>query len=329
VITLEELNRLPPKAFVDTLAAIFEHSPWIPQRAAERRPFSSRLQLLDAMRAIVQAATSEQQLGLINAHPKLGARGRPRQQLTQASSREQKRAGLDLCNDQEYARLEGINAAYLAKFGFPFILAVRGHDPPSIIAQMQRRLEHDRAQETRSALHQIGLIAGYRLAETVASNPAAEAQAMLERLCGSDAVSLLYEWMRAAALTVWSDGGDNFLGTLPGKDPQAGTLIVGLHHDPASPSLSYDGQYGWTCALAVAQHLREGGEELPFDLAIFARPNDSGPGTVSSLVLQQAGLMNAVIAEVPRILPASHGESALQFATRALQEFLLHTQCHG
>jgi N-carbamoyl-L-amino-acid hydrolase len=329
VIALEELNRLAPKAFVDMLAAIFEHSPWIPQRAAERRPFSSRLELLDAMRAIVQEASSEQRLGLINAHPKLGARGRPRQPLTQASSREQKRAGLDACSDQEYAQLEGINAAYLAKFGFPFILAVRGHDPPSIIAQMQRRLEHDRAQETRTALHQIGLIAGYRLAETVASSPAAEAHAMLERLAGTDAVSLLYEWMRAAALTVWSDGGDNFFGTLQGSDPEAGTLIVGLHHDPASPSLLYDGQCGWVCALAVAQHLKEEGEQLPFDLAIFARPNDSGPGSVSSLVLQKAGLMNAVLAEVPRVVPEAGGEPALESATRALQEFLLHTQCHG
>ena len=145
VISLDDLNRLSPEDFVLRLDGVFEHSPWIAQRAARLSPFDSRLQLLEQMRAVVNAATDTEQLALINAHPKLGARGRTRQALTQESSREQKRAGLDACSDEEYALLERMNVAYDEKFGFPFILAVRGHDPLSIIAHMERRLAHERA----------------------------------------------------------------------------------------------------------------------------------------------------------------------------------------
>jgi OHCU decarboxylase len=167
VIALDELNRLSSEEFVQTLGGIFEHSPWVAQRAAILRPFASRLHLLDAMRSVVKGASGEEQLALINAHPKLGSRGRSRQQLTQASSQEQKRAGLDALSDEQFTQFESMNAAYVEKFGIPFILAVRGHDPPSIIAQMQRRLHHDRAGEIPAALHEIGLIAGFRLAEAV------------------------------------------------------------------------------------------------------------------------------------------------------------------
>jgi OHCU decarboxylase len=168
VITLEALNALPVDEFTATLGAIFEHSPWVPQRAAASRPFASRLDLLDAMRAVVQAATVEEQLGLIRAHPQLGARGRKRAELTEASSREQRRAGLDACTDEEFDQLMRLNTTYVQKFSFPFILAVRGHDPNSILASISSRLNNDPESERLTALTQIGLIAGYRLADTVA-----------------------------------------------------------------------------------------------------------------------------------------------------------------
>lgn len=168
MIDLRALNQLPAPQFVEALAGIFEHSPWIAERVAARRPFRSRLELLEGMRRIVLEATPEEQLALINAHPKLGARGRTRQQLTAASSTEQKRAGLDACSDQQFAELERLNASYVDRFGFPFILAVRGHDPPSILAQIEERLGQGRSAEIRTALDQIGLIAGYRLEERVA-----------------------------------------------------------------------------------------------------------------------------------------------------------------
>jgi OHCU decarboxylase len=169
VITLDALNTLPLSELVATLGAIFEHSPWVAERAAAARPFGSRQQLLDAMRAVVQAAPAEEQLALIRAHPQLGSRGR-RAQLTEASAREQRGAGLDACTDEQFARLMQLNAAYTQKFSFPFILAVRGHDPASILAALESRLNNDAESERSAALTQIGLIAGYRLADLVGSS---------------------------------------------------------------------------------------------------------------------------------------------------------------
>lgn len=152
---------------VATFGGIFEHSPWVAERAAGARPFGSREQLLKAMCAVVQEASTEEQLALIRAHPQLGARGRRRAELTENSSNEQRRAGLDACTDEEFARLLQLNAAYMQRFSFPFILAVRGHNPASILAALETRLQHDAELERRSALTQIGLIAGYRLEDLV------------------------------------------------------------------------------------------------------------------------------------------------------------------
>jgi OHCU decarboxylase len=165
VTTLDELNAAPPTEFVTTLGAIFEHSPWVAQRAAQARPFASPQHLLDAMCSVVRQAAAAEQLALIRAHPQLGARGRRRAQLTAASAGEQAGAGIDACTDEDFARLQQLNAAYLAKFDFPFILAVRGHTPESILDAFATRLTNDRAGEQATALAQIDRIAGYRLAD--------------------------------------------------------------------------------------------------------------------------------------------------------------------
>jgi OHCU decarboxylase len=167
MITLKELNALSVGKFVALLGAIFEHSPWVAERAAAARPFGSRAGLLDEMRTVVQRASVEEQLALIRAHPQLGARGRTRAQLTEASAQEQRRAGLDACTDEEFERLMQLNGRYVEKFAFPFILAVRGHTPDSILAAMQSRLNNDAASERRTALTEIGLIGGYRLEAVV------------------------------------------------------------------------------------------------------------------------------------------------------------------
>lgn len=167
MITLAALNALPQPEFVATLAGVFEHSPWVADRAADARPFSSVPQLLAAMCAAVDRARPDEQLALIRAHPQLGSRAGTPRVLTDASEREQRRAGLTGISALEAARLAQLNAEYLHKFGFPFILAVRGHDPPSILAALTARLAADAVLEQRTALQQIGLIAGYRLAELI------------------------------------------------------------------------------------------------------------------------------------------------------------------
>ncbi len=158
---------MPVERFVALLGAIFEHSPWVAERAASARPFGSRAELLDEMRSVVGRASPDEQLALIRAHPQLGARGRTRAQLTEASAQEQRRAGLDACTDVEFDRLMQLNARYVEKFSFPFILAVRGHTPDSILAALQNRLNNNVTSERHAALTQIGLIGGYRLEDVV------------------------------------------------------------------------------------------------------------------------------------------------------------------
>jgi OHCU decarboxylase len=177
MLTLEALNAMSVQEFTAALGSIYEHSPWVALRAADRRPFASREQLEETMRRVVGQASRAEQDALILAHPQLGARGRQRAQLTQSSAHEQARAGLDACSEEQFAELMRLNGEYVARFAIPFILAVRGHTPPSILAAMRQRLAADAATERSTALQQISLIAGYRLGDAVASTGGSAAHA--------------------------------------------------------------------------------------------------------------------------------------------------------
>jgi OHCU decarboxylase len=168
MLTIEALNAMSVQEFTIALGSIFEHSPWVAARAARLRPFVSREQLYQAMCAEVARACDSEQDALILAHPKLGARGRQRAQLTDSSASEQSRAGLDACTDGEFAELLRLNELYMARFAFPFILAVRGHTPESILAAMTQRLANDPATERATALQQINRIADFRIAAQLA-----------------------------------------------------------------------------------------------------------------------------------------------------------------
>jgi OHCU decarboxylase len=168
MLTIEALNAMSVQEFTTALGSIFEHSAWVASRAALLRPFAGREQLQQAMCAEVAQASAAEQNALILAHPKLGARGRQRAQLTQSSAHEQSRAGLDACTDEEFAQLLALNELYMTRFAFPFILAVRGHTPESILAAMTQRLANDPATERATALQQINRIAGLRIAALLA-----------------------------------------------------------------------------------------------------------------------------------------------------------------
>jgi beta-ureidopropionase / N-carbamoyl-L-amino-acid hydrolase len=281
VITLEQLNALAPAPFEATLGGVFEHSPWVAQCAAPGRPFTSRLQLLDSMRAVVDEAAPAQQLALIRAHPQLGVRGQGASALTAASAGEQRRAGLASCTPAQAARLGQLNARYLERFGFPFILAVRGHDPASIIATFERRLESDVESERRTALSQIGAIAAYRLADMIASPAGPEIMAMLERLArpATSARAMVREWMQAAGLEVWpapdtEPAASHLVGRADGES-SAKALLTGVYHDPRRQLLRYQGRAGFVIAIEVARQLRHKGVRPPFDLAVLAVPDDA------------------------------------------------------
>jgi OHCU decarboxylase len=290
VITLEQLNTSAPADWVTALGGIFEHSPWVAQRALGARPYQSRLQLLDAMRAVVDHATLAEQLALILAHPKLGLRGRAAAELTPASAREQRRAGLAACTPAQLARLEQLNALYMEKSGFPFILAVRGHDPASIIANLERRIANDSELERRTALSQIGTIAAYRLADLVSSPPGPEILAMLERLVRADqahpatsAGSVVCEWMQAAGLELCTPAGSALgdyltgsylVGKTDGGDSRAKTLLAGACLDSRGDTLHYQGRAAFVAAIQAAHQLRHHGIRPEVGLMVLARPRD-------------------------------------------------------
>ncbi|MFM0051039.1 2-oxo-4-hydroxy-4-carboxy-5-ureidoimidazoline decarboxylase [Caballeronia grimmiae] len=167
--TLDQLNAMPADAFVTVLAGIFEHSPWVAEIAAQQRPFESIDALHAAMSKAVETAGDEKQLALINAHPELAGKAAVRGELTAESTREQSGAGLNLCTQEEFDKLQSLNAAYRHKFGFPFILAVRGYDRHGIIANFEERVNHDRAEELRTSLDQIYRIARFRLDDLIAA----------------------------------------------------------------------------------------------------------------------------------------------------------------
>ncbi len=166
-MTLDSLNTFDRTVFVAALGGVFEHSPWVAERVYEQAPFASVEALHAAMVAAVDDASPAEQLALIRAHPQLAGRAAIRGELTEASTREQRGAGLDQCTPEEFARLTELNAAYESKFGFPFIIAVRGHTRGSIIDAMQQRLTNDPLAEHAEALRQIARIASLRLGDMI------------------------------------------------------------------------------------------------------------------------------------------------------------------
>jgi 2-oxo-4-hydroxy-4-carboxy-5-ureidoimidazoline decarboxylase len=159
---LSDLNALDRAAFVASLGHVFEHSPWVADRAWPARPFSSLEHLLAQMTGVVARASREEQLGLIRAHPELVGRLAPAPLSAQSAS-EQSRAGLDAASEAELAELARLNGEYRAKFGFPFILAVRGLGRAQIAQHLSARITHSPDQEFAECLAQIGRIARFRL----------------------------------------------------------------------------------------------------------------------------------------------------------------------
>lgn len=161
-MTLAVLNARDRESFVDAVGWVFEHSPWVASRAWEQRPFVSLDRLHAAMTAEVDAATLDEQLALLRAHPDLGTRAR----MSEASVDEQRGAGLDALAADERDRLQRLNAAYRERFGFPFLLAVKGSTTAQVLAALERRLPADDEAERAEALRQVARIARFRL-ETI------------------------------------------------------------------------------------------------------------------------------------------------------------------
>jgi 2-oxo-4-hydroxy-4-carboxy-5-ureidoimidazoline decarboxylase len=163
-MTIDEINSLSREQFVASLGWVFEHSPWVAERAWEMRSFAGLNQLHAAMKQVVNSASREEQLALLRAHPDLGTRAR----ISTASSEEQSGAGLDNLDPDQYQLLQRLNTAYREKFGFPFLYAVKGSTKYDILRLLERRLGNAVEEEFHEALEQVYRIALFRLQGLIA-----------------------------------------------------------------------------------------------------------------------------------------------------------------
>jgi 2-oxo-4-hydroxy-4-carboxy-5-ureidoimidazoline decarboxylase len=162
-MTIADLNSLERADFVSAIGWVFEHSSWVAERAWMMRPFADAQALHRAMVDQVERLLPEEQLALLRAHPDLGTRAR----VSEASSMEQAGAGLDQLTQAEFERLRVLNEAYRDKFGFPFLLAVKGSTKHDILDALERRVQSSREEEYLVALDQVYRIARFRLEDTL------------------------------------------------------------------------------------------------------------------------------------------------------------------
>jgi len=162
-MTIANLNSLEREEFVSAIGWVFEHSPWVAERAWAVRPFANVEQLHRAMVEQVERSLPEEQLALLRAHPDLGTRAH----VSEASSAEQAGAGLDQLTQAEFERLRALNETYRDKFGFPFLFAVKGSTKHDILDALERRVQSSREEEYRVALDQVYRIARFRLEDTL------------------------------------------------------------------------------------------------------------------------------------------------------------------
>ncbi len=169
--TLDAVNALDRAGFVAAFGSIYEHSPWVAEKAFAAKPFTSVTALAGAMAAAVAAAPEADQVTLLRAHPDLAGRAALAGQLTAASTNEQARAGLDKLTQAEMDRFQKSNTAYTSKFGFPFILAVKHWGKQHILTAFDHRLKNTREQEMRTALAEVDKIGFMRLLDQVQHAP--------------------------------------------------------------------------------------------------------------------------------------------------------------
>jgi len=298
--TLSELNSCDLAVFVDRLRGIYEHSPWIPERAAAQRPFATLAALKQSLQGVVASATEAEQLGLVRAHPELAGKAAIAGELTAESTSEQARSGLNLCSAEEFATLHQLNADYNAKFGFPFILAVKGPTGQgltreAVIATFARRLKNQRADELAECLRQIHRIAEIRLNDLLGVQLQFGPQIMqwsedlaqwsddegaLTCAYMTDAhrasAAQLAAWMREAGMQVEIDAVGNVVGRYLSGAPGAKTIMTGSHYDTVRNGGKYDGRLGILLPIAIVRHLRDKGEKLPFHFEIIGFAEEEG-----------------------------------------------------
>ena len=301
-LTLEQFNAVTAARALAYLDGVYEHSPWVIEAALAERPFKSLAQLKLALANIVRTSSRERQLGLVRAHPELAAKAGA---LTAESTHEQSTSGLTHCTPDELATLQRLNADYNSKFGWPFILAVRGPrgvglTRAEIIATFERRLQGHPDFELAECLRNVHRIAEIRLndkfgvtpdlgnqvwdwAETLArySDPGyAEAGQLTvtyltdaHRACARQIVL----WMNECGFDeVGIDAVGNVVGVYFGVDRSVERLLTGSHYDTVRNGGKYDGRLGIFVPMVCVRELHRRGERLPFGIEVVGFAEEEG-----------------------------------------------------
>ena len=304
-LTLEQLNAASPAEALALLDGLYEHSPWIAEQALAQRPFRSLAHLKHALAQVVRTAELDAQLGLIRAHPELAGKAMVAKSLTAESTNEQSKAGLTQCTPEEFERIQQLNAAYNERFGFPFILAVRGPRGTSlnkqeIIDTFARRLDNHPEFELAEALRNIHRIAEIRLNDKFAAEPvlgndvwdwhealarhsdpgfAEKGQLTVtyltdaHRACGRD---IAHRMRECGFDRVEIDAVGNVVGRYYPATPGARYLMTGSHYDTVRNGGKYDGRLGIFVPMACVRELHRAGRRLPFGIELVAFAEEEG-----------------------------------------------------
>ncbi len=304
-LTLNQLNAAPAAEAARLLDGLYEHTPWIAEKALAARPFASLAQLKHAMVQVLAGADRTAQVALVCAHPELAGKAMEAGDLTAESTTEQRAAGLTQCTPAELQRIRELNAAYVGKFGFPFVLAVRGPrgtglSKQVILATYERRLLNHPDFELAEALRNIHRIAEIRLNDFFGYTPDLgnlvwDWQEALSvhtdpgyAELGQLTVTYLTDAHRASAAQIAADmrgcGFDevgidavgNVVGRYFGATTSAPLLMTGSHYDTVRNGGKYDGRLGIFVPMACVRELSRQTRRLPFGFEVVGFAEEEG-----------------------------------------------------
>jgi beta-ureidopropionase / N-carbamoyl-L-amino-acid hydrolase len=315
-LTLAQLNAASASETMQLLDGVYEHSPWIAEKAWAYRPFATLASLKRAMCKVLEQSSQEAQISLVRAHPELAGKAMVDQSLTAESTNEQSKAGLTHCTPAEFATIQKLNADYNAKFGWPFILAVRGPrgtglSKQQIIATFERRLHGHADFELQECLRQIHRIAEIRLNDKFAEQPtlghelwdwheslAQHSDAGYKEL-GQLTVTYLTDAHRACAAQIaqqmrdcgFDQVGIDAVGNVVGRyecdswlctdllaeiPNSSKYLLTGSHYDTVRNGGKYDGRLGIYTPMMCVREMHRTGKRLPFGIEVVAFAEEEG-----------------------------------------------------
>jgi N-carbamoyl-L-amino-acid hydrolase len=304
-LTINKINTDTLQDAIQALDGVYEHSPWIAQQALAQRPLRSLTHLKQVMVDCVRNAGIDAQLKLIRAHPELAGKAMISNTLTADSTHEQSRAGLTHCTPEEFERIQKLNTDYNARFGFPFILAVRGPrgtglTKQQIIDTFARRLTNHPDYELAEALRNIHRIAELRLndrfgAEPMTGNDVWDWHESLAQHSdpgyaeqGQLTVTYLTDAHRACANNIRDrmfecgfdevsiDAVGNVVGRYHASMPGLRSLLTGSHYDTVRNGGRYDGRLGIFVPMACVRELHRSGKRLSFGIEVVAFAEEEG-----------------------------------------------------